>query len=199
VKRGRFAGAQFGVVAVALSIAGACGGTSEPGGSTSIAGSYDTRWQRTAAVCSPVPLPAPSESNLANYLIPPTRDSSWISKVDVGVTDTSLTFIVSDVSGIKDPLGAYIGDTDFGPGVATRTRAPLAEGARGTHRFSATATTQFNYYLNQLVLTPPGKGLHIDLQVSSTTTYTYNETDPNGAVFTTCVLHDMGSATRLTN
>jgi hypothetical protein len=167
----------------------ACGGTSEPASGGTITGSYDTRWTRSAASCSPAVLPAPTESNLSSYLIPPTRDSSWTSKVDVGIADTSFTFTVSDASGVKDPLGAYVGDTEVGPGVATRIRGPITEGLRGTHRFSATATTQFNYFLQPV-------GTKFSLQVSSTTTYQYREPDANGPVFTTCTARDMGSASR---
>jgi hypothetical protein len=181
-----------GYVVTAVLVVG-CGSSTEP--NRTVAGSYDTHWQRTAAVCSPAALPASTEANVANYLVPPSRDTQWLSKVDIAVADTSLTFTFFDVAGTKDPLGAYIGDTDAGPGVATRMSGPLTEGLRGAHRFSATATTQFNYYLLPLVLTSPGQGLQIELQISSTTTYVYSE---NGAVFTTCVAHDVGSAERFT-
>jgi hypothetical protein len=176
-----------------LAVVAACGSSTEP--NRTIAGSYDTHWQRTAADCSPVALPAPTESNLANYLVAPARDTQWVSKVDIAVADTSLTFTLFDGSGAQDPLGPYIGDTDVGPGLATRTRGPITEGLRGAHRFSATATTQFNYYVLPLVLTAPGQGLQIELQISSTTTYVYSE---NGTVFTTCVAKDVGSAERFT-
>ena len=176
-------------VGVILSFASACGGTSQPASSGTITGAYDVHWTRTAATCSPAVLPAPTEANLASYLIPPTRDSSWTSKVVAGATDTSFTFTVFDASGATDPLGAYVGDTQAGPGVATRTRGPVTEGLRGTHKFSATATTQFNYFLQPL-------GTKFSLQISMTTTYQYREPDANSAIFTTCVARDVGSASR---
>ena len=112
-------------VAFTLPVVVACGSSTEPSGGSGIAGSYDTHWQRTAAVCSPAALPTPTESNLANYLLPPSRDTQWVSKVDIAVADTSLTLTIFDGSGAKDPLGPYIGDTQVGPGVATRTLGPI--------------------------------------------------------------------------
>jgi hypothetical protein len=185
---------RLGVVAGLIALT-SCGSASDPGAG-SVTGSYDVHWQRTAAVCSPVALPATTDNGSTNYLVPPARDSTWVARVDVGMNDTSFTFTLFDASGAKDPLGPYVGDTPAGPGVATRTRGPITEAARGAHVFSALATTSFNYYVMPLVLTPPGRGLEVDLQISSTTTYEYREPGATGAVFTTCVSHDIGSASR---
>jgi hypothetical protein len=168
-----------------------CSGSSTGPQTISKSGRYVVVWTRSAAVCSPVALPAPAEADTTQYVRVSQSMLTLQSTLDARDDDSTISFAAVAGTG-SNPTLAVAGPVAASTDVALLTRsATQMEGPRaGGHSFYVAESGVDSTRFIHLVETPPGRSVEISFTGTGSGTSTFRDGGASGPIFTTCAFSE---------
>src|SRR5262249_31263793 len=162
-----------------------------------LVGRYTITWTRSAAFCTPLPLPIPLIADSSKYAPLPMGSVTYHLSAQVRLDGSSIAMIPQRASGDSIADLTFTGSLRPNDSAIFARSSVRNEGLRaGCHAFSLIDTGRVDAQFVPLVETPPGRRIEVDLFGGGASTFIFHDGGPSGREFTTCTVTDTVSGSK---